>query len=329
MKIRESNIELVIHSIAHFLVDCLCCTIVYRQTENSLELTYLYNTMAFLTQIFTGMLADQIHSGRINTIIGSLMVAIMALSNINGIIGIFLCGLGNSLFHTGAGYSTLVQTKNRMTNLGILVAPGCVGLVIGRLYPKTKNVFGILLILLAISIFFIKEEKTKTERQAMENRKVYLLLLLVCIMLRSVGSSVVSFPWNKSTLSSLVLVLAVFMGKAFGGILMDAKKDVRWIAGGSILATFMISFLSDWMFPSLFGQFLLNLSMPLTLWEIYLLYPSEPGFAFGIAAASLWPGFLIGESLQLNGVFSVMFLNFSFILQAFIIIYADKKIGER
>ena len=38
------------------------------------------------------------------------------------------------------------------------------------------------------------------------------------------------------------------------------------------------------------GQFLLNLTMPVTLWLLYLAMPDSPGFAFGLAASALWPG---------------------------------------
>ena len=59
-------------------------------------------------------------------------------------------------------------------------------------------------------------------------------------------------------------------------------------------AAVCIAVFSAYPAPSLLGQFLLNLTMPVTLWLLYRAMPAEPGFAFGLAAAALWPGTVAG-----------------------------------
>ncbi|MBQ1407705.1 MAG: hypothetical protein IIY88_06185, partial [Eubacterium sp.] len=135
------------------------------------------------------------------------------------------------------------------------------------------------------------------------NRKRALLaaFLLAAVAARAVGGSAVSFEWNTSALAAGIMVLAVFLGKTFGGIIADRIGLLTTAAASVIAASIMIMFFAGSMPLSLIGQFMLNLSMPITLYLIYKLFPDSPGFAFGLAASALWPGTLIGKLIHLTG----------------------------
>jgi len=92
----------------------------------------------------------------------------------------------------------------------------------------------------------------------------------------------------------------------------------------AIPAAILIVFFSEWMFPSLMGQFLLNLTMPVTLWLLYLAMPDSPGFAFGLAASALWPGTLVGRMMNGQVLWLCVLISFSFGLIA--ILYSEKRI---
>ena len=78
------------------------------------------------------------------------------------------------------------------------------------------------------------------------------------------------------------------------------------------------------MIPSLLGQFLLNLTMPVTLWLLYRAMPGEPGFAFGLAASALWPGTIAGMLFQLTGPALWVCVIVSFVFGLFAILYSTK-----
>lgn len=72
----------------------------------------------------------------------------------------------------------------------------------------------------------------------------------------------------------------------------------------------------------------MNLTMPVTLWLIYLALPDSPGFAFGLAASALWPGTLAGGMIKLSGAWqsALILVSFSFGLAAIFI--AAKKLEK-
>jgi FSR family fosmidomycin resistance protein-like MFS transporter len=135
---------------------------------------------------------------------------------------------------------------------------------------------------------------------------------------------VVQFPWNTTSGMAMLLALFVFAGKSAGGFICD-RVGVRPTAMISLIpAAILIVFCSQWMLPSLMGQFLLNLTMPVTLWLLYQAMPDSPGFAFGLAASALWPGTLVGRMINGQVLWLCVLISFSFGLIA--ILYSEKRI---
>ena len=127
------------------------------------------------------------------------------------------------------------------------------------------------------------------------------MALFAAVAVRAFGGSVVTFSWKKGIAGALLMTAAVFLGKFTGGFAAD-RSDVRKLSLFSIVsAALLIAFGSDVPALSLAGQFLINLTMPVTLWLMYRSLPDEPGFAFGLAAAALWLGALAGYLVSLTG----------------------------
>ena len=130
------------------------------------------------------------------------------------------------------------------------------------------------------------------------------ILRLIAIMSRAVSGSAISFPWKEGLLAGALIVAAVFMGKAFGGFVADKFGLTITMTVSSVTAALILVMFNEWMVPSLVGQYAVNMSMPITLFLLYRLFPKSPGFAFGLAASALWPGVLIGQLIHLTGVWS-------------------------
>ena len=118
----------------------------------------------------------------------------------------------------------------------------------------------------------------------------------------------------------------MFAGKALGGYLCDRIGCGKSAVLSIVPAAVLTAFFAGSMLPALAGQLLINLTMPVTLWMLYLLLPKEPGLAFGLAASALWPGTIIGMFIKLSGPARSVLILASFLFGAGAIIYADRYI---
>lgn len=329
--------SILLLSLCHLLVDGISAAALFQVSKPLLITVLIYNTFAFTTQCLTGMLPDKYGHGKTFVLLSSVVLAAGALLPVPSVLKAIIVGSGNSLFHVSGGYLTL-KNSNNMGPLGVFVAPGAIGLFIGTNYNKICLPFTLLLLLLSVILVltdkFEAKEESADDRQKEEtqtsitNGERFLLtcLLLLAVATRAVGGSVVSFPWKTGLILSGITVFCVFTGKTLGGIIAD-RYGIRQTAIVSIItASVLIVFFTQWMVPSLIGQIALNISMPITLYLIYLLYPDSPGFAFGIAAAALWPGTLIGKAIHLTGIWSGLLTVICFAIGLSAICIAEKKL---
>ena len=82
------------------------------------------------------------------------------------------------------------------------------------------------------------------------------------------------------------------------------------------------------MIPSIIGQFALNITMPVTLYLIYRLYPDSPGFAFGLAASALWPGSLLGKAIHLTGIWADLITMICFVSGLIAILITERRLNK-
>ena len=314
--------ELPVLSVCHLLVDGICAAVLFRHGEVSIaDAILIYNTFAFTTQCLTGMLPDKFGRGKMFVLISALILLAGVVIPMPVIVQAVVIGLGNSLFHVSGGWITL-RKSNTMGPLGVFVAPGAIGLFLGKVYPALCLPFAVLLIVLSVVLMKLPESPRQTkpgqaiadcrepeapslpaESKELGNTERVLLagMLLVAVAARAVGGSSVAFEWKTTTLAAGILVFAVFLGKTAGGIVSD-RIGLMTTAAVSVIIASVTTMYFPWSMPlSLIGQFMLNLSMPITLYLIYNLFPDSPGFAFGLAASALWPGTLVGKLIHLTG----------------------------
>ena len=329
--------SLSILSICHLLVDGISASLLFQEgAAPAVAIILIYNTCAFTTQCLMGMLPDKYGHGKVFVMLSSLILLCGVLIPGSLMTKAIIVGFGNSLFHVSGGYLTL-KDSNNMWPLGIFVAPGAIGLFIGTNYNIVCLPFVLLLVILSVILLLV--DKSGEERIAVDHRKEKVLFvtnngkrikliafLLFAVATRAIGGSVVSFPWKTGLILGVITVFCVFAGKIVGGIIAD-KYGINNTATVSIVfASILISFFNLWMIPSLIGQFALNISMPITLFLIYQLFPDSPGFAFGLAAAALWPGTLIGQAIQLTGMWSGMLTVLCFTIGLLAICITEKEI---
>lgn len=331
------DMVLVINAFAHLIVDGACAAALFGPvwaTGNIVAAVLTYNTLAFSTQCVVGLITDRLKKHEMIAAVSLAAVALGFLLPLDWIFRTVVIGLGNSVFHVAAGTVTLKRSGGRAGPLGVFVAPGTVGLAVGTLFPASGTYFAAAALLAATVMMFMAGQSMRVSEQknaVMNDVKTPWLAvcaLLVAVAVRAVGGTSVSFPWKTTSALSLVMVAFVFSGKAAGGFLCDRLGAKKTALLSLPAAAVLIAFGAAWMAPSLLGQFLLNLTMPVTLWLLYRAMPDSPGLAFGLAASALWPGTIAGNLMALSGAALWACILLSFLFGLFAILYSDKKLRE-
>lgn len=334
----KNNSLLIFNSICHFLVDALCVSLVvrgFRLADAGLAAS-LYNLIAFAGQAPAGLLIDRIGRPHLWQALG-MGLCFGALLLPLGIPACLLSGLGNCLFHVGAGCGVIQNEKNDIRHLGIFVAPGALGVFWGTAHWKGAAFYGAGCLIGALLSPFAARPSDSPQGSSFEredakkepsNQAAVVLLLMASVAVRAIGGSAAAFPWKSNVIGAFLFASVVFFGKLAGGYLAKLFGIIPCSAVSIAAAAVLTAFYADSMLPALWGQFLLNLSMPVTLHLMVKALPGRPAAAFGLAAAALLPGTLIGSSIQGLENYGPALIFGSFLFGLSAIIYADKNLRK-
>ena len=307
-KIYDIYANLIIFGFTHTIVDATCIAMTYyycltndNRIDNFLFIIMAYNLISFGFQPLIGYLIDFYESPQIASIMGCMIIALSAINvTVMPLISICASGIGNAIFHTGAGAICLNLKPFQSAPIGIFVAPGALGVYLGALSGKTNNFIGwqfaLLLFFSCIAITFLKMPNIDYNRRIIFNDNdplfIFLILILFTITLRSLTACYISFPWKSNPLLVFILTLAIVSGKGIGGILADEFGWKKITVSSLIISALLITFFSNYPLASIFGMFLFNFSMPVTLKAISNILPGKPSFAFGLTCLALIIGWL-------------------------------------
>lgn len=321
------NIGLIsISSVLHFLVDglCICCLFLLAEIYGdsfgaygdrvSVGAILIYNLLAFLSQPLTGLLADRM-SHRHWLLLWSALLLTMAVAvallpfraEWAFITVALLLGAGNSFFHVWGGKQTVVKTGNDIRALGVFVSTGALGLAVGFVFCSWALLYVLLLVFVGLSVLYVFMDDGASQA-VVDIRSNYpwltpltictlVVMLMLCVCYRSFAGEVFSSGITKTQSLILVIGVVAMLGKMAGGWI------VRWMGMLPsiivILAGVALCFLlrSDFLWVLLLGIFLMNCTMPITLYLANLLLPRREGLAFGLLAAALIPGYLLAVYL--------------------------------
>ena len=345
--------QLAVNAIAHFLVDALCLATLFSgriPTESFFLALLLYNTLAFSTQCVVGLAVDRVRRVASLEVAACAAVALGFAVSAPWWLSVVLIGCGNSLFHVTGGCTTLRESEGKAWPLGVFVAPGAIGVTVGTFFPQAGWVLAVALLACAAAVWACARGEFRTSRTAQcavrassglseqagtcpdgsaPSQSLAILaivLLTIAVAVRAIGGSAVTFPWKTGVAAAFAMTLCVFAGKTAGGFVCDrlGPRATAWISIPA--AAILIAFFSHLMAPALLGQFLLNLTMPVTLWMLFRLMPKDPAFAFGLAASALWPGTIAGALFTLTGPALWVCVIVSFVFGLVAILYGAGKL---
>ena len=327
---------LTCNGLAHLLVDAVCAAAVLSAPpEELLRTALIYNSFAFSTQCLVGLVTDRMGRCARITPLACLWVALAGLLPLPWAARAAIIGLGNSLFHVAAGTVTLEDSGGKAAPLGLFVAPGALGVFLGKAFPAARLILCALLLLCAVPLYL----EGRLERPAPAPKpaapgspekplSLCAVLLTLAVAVRAVGGAASGSAGQQSLWLAAVPVLLVFLGKSAGGFACDRLGSGKTALVSVPLAAALILLGGGSFAADAAGQFFLNLSMPITLYLLYRCLPDSPGFAFGLAASALWPGFLLGGLIPAGGVTRVILVVFCFGLALFAVLFAERRLSN-
>ncbi len=302
MKLSQTN--LTFYTLAHTCVDAICAITVMQNSHLFLPTLMFwfvigYDLLAFATQPFIGFLIDKCHRKKELILFSFILLMIGFMAPFHQWIRILLVGIGNSLFHVGAGAKVLESSHHKMWPLGVFVSTGTIGLTLGSQYPNNFYIQALFIGLLALifcGLLLTDSNKSSSHIELFTPIKIPLWVptsLLFCISIRSFMGFAKPIPFTDITFLPVIISIFVFGGKFIGGFLCD-RFSISLVVIVSVPVACLCYFLGPLNYLVWgMAQFLVNLSMPITLFLLYRCMPNRAGFSFGLAAAFLIPGLFI------------------------------------
>ena len=308
LPIKDIKIKLFCLSLMHFATDALCAYLVfaklYPQDGSRAFLVFLaYNILAFVSQAPIGILIDRHGNPCGLFVLCSAAILLGYLFSRWWFISVLFLGLGNALFHVAGGKYVTVKSGNNVSQLGIFVSTGAVGLAIGRrLSSHITLAFFLFALLFGATLFllFTADPENKPYRAEYREEKsgtAALLAVSAVVLVRAFVGNTVLADFTMTQAMLWVLPLATALGKAVGGI---AARHFGALPSAVVsMSTAALCLTLGCAHPVLYalGIFAFNFSMPITLFYANLLCRGKEGFAFGTLAAVLVPGYLLALPL--------------------------------
>lgn len=308
---RGVMIHLTIYTLVHMLVAAIGMASVskmVRYHEASISYYMLYFILAYALQPFWGYIIDKCFNPIYLSCIGTVLVVIGAF-NPSDVAGLFLIGLGNGIFLVGGSIVTQRISKKKGSSLGVFMCPGLLGIYIGYLVGQLEgepvDLLALMVLVLTVLIIFIKRFVSFLPEQTYRGtRKNIHRIIALMIMLCASGYLGASYSYilKEDILSALIISLAVALGFFAGGILSGILGIFK-VGILSIILTIVFQGLSNYF--SVFKIacfFCIALLIPIVIGLLTRFVRGLSGFAFGLAALSIFIGYNLNVLLKSNTV---------------------------
>jgi FSR family fosmidomycin resistance protein-like MFS transporter len=301
---------------AHLIVDAVCVASVLRAAppsdsivSSALAFVLGYDLLAFAGQAPLGWFADRLGLRRGAALAGLLCTATALLAGRGSVLAVVLiAGVGNALFHVGAGAMVLAGSRERAAPAGVFVAPGAlglgIGLMLGRKFltvPLWPWLFAIgaamVVVLLVATKIPSREQPLSVDTAAPPaygRREIVTVatLLGLSVAVRSLAGTVGCDACPRGFFLMLALPFSAFAGKLTGGFLADRFGWIDVSIAALVASAPLIAFSGGDVRLALPGLLIFQMTMPVTLAAMMRLMPARPGFGFGLLCVALVAGTL-------------------------------------
>jgi FSR family fosmidomycin resistance protein-like MFS transporter len=299
--------------IVHMLVDAAALYVIFTDVSRRggdavgiLALVVLYNCLAFGGQFLAGLIADRWRCYRGMAVVGAVLVTVaLPLAAGATLPGVIVVGVGNALFHVGAGAFVLRESGTRATESGVFVGPGALGVCAGiwlGLHGVPARFVIVGLLAAGIPLLWLAARRRSGEVTLPRVRggtlavvAIAAVFLLASVFVRSLGGGTVAGAWRGVSEPVMIgLAVAACGGKMVGGFVADRVGWGTSSALALLVSAPLISLLVNDATFALVGMLVFQMTMPVTLKAMHHVLPSRPGLAFGIPCGALLLGALPG-----------------------------------
>lgn len=308
---REQSL-IGISCVQHFLVDglCICCLFLLGDLCSDrrvvFEAVLLYNVLAFMSQPLTGLLSDRMAHRHWLLLSSALLMTgavVLAVLLPQMLLVALLLGVGNSLFHVWGGKQTVVKAGNDLRALGLFVSTGALGLAVNMVFRSWPLLYGLLLTYVLLAVIYVGyDDGFVMARTAERERPAWLtpagvwtavVLIMLFVAYRSFAGEILSRGITKTDWLIIGIGAVSMLGKMAGGWMARRLGVVRSLVFVLLGVALCLWFGRDVEPLRLAGIFLMNTTMPVTLYLANSVLPGREGLAFGLLAAALIPGYLL------------------------------------
>jgi MFS transporter, FSR family, fosmidomycin resistance protein len=299
------------YGVIHACVDFATVTAVFRAARalrpdllTPFTLIVGYDLIAFGLQYPLGVVIDRLRAARAALGVGLLVtLGSVLLIPVSGTLTMAAAGLGNALYHVGAGARVLGAAEGRAAPAGVFVAPGALGLGLGIWYGRQANgpVWPLAVLVGLCWVVGVSIRRTTTDGEPSRPRlhsppktiwAIILGLLLLSVMIRSFVGFAGAYQCPKTSLLVWGLPLAGCLGKLLGGFVSDRLGWLETTVGALVLSAPFIAWNGGSAHLALPALLVFQATMPVTLTAVYLLFPTRPATAFGLPCLALVAGAL-------------------------------------
>ncbi len=335
--LRSPLAHAAVLGLLHALVDASTVTAVFRATRlldmsrlTAFWLVLSYDLVAFGLQPLVGWISDRTRLPRALLLLG-LVMSMLALATHSSepFATMVFAGIGNAMFHVGAGVLVLEHGLEKTAPAGVFVGPGALGLGFGLWYgrdPSAGPIWPLALLLVVASVLtwalplIARDGQSNPQTGQLDPTKTpvgsvstpgmrsprapgdvasrlllfAVVLLLVSVSVRALVGGAATRGCPKTLLLVLGAPIAACMGKMLGGFIADR---IGWIQSTSlalIVAAPLIVFGAGLTPLLLVGVLLFQTTMPVTLIAVARALPQARGVAFGLPCLALVLGSLPG-----------------------------------
>lgn len=150
--------------------------------------------------------------------------------------------------------------------------------------------------------------------------------LVLVVVLRSFDGLLFSFDWNDGQRTGVLLTCMIFLGKCLGGFAADG--GTIWASVCSLGAAAVLLAFSGFPAAGLSGVLFFNMTMPVTLYELYRRLPGNSGAAFGLLTFALYLGFLPVYTGMTEGMRHPLYYSVFALISLFLLAMLSEKAGK-
>lgn len=332
---KKSVIIVLALSLMHLLCDFICGFKIVgvlgdKYIEQTLYIFIVYNSLAFLFQPLIGLVIDKLFLGK-SILIFSIICLFLGIIVNHWLISCIFLGIGNQIFHVIGGKICTNINSSKASHLGIFVSLGAIGLVLGsNFYEVTIIIYLALILYLILSVLVVLNidnyEHSNIEINPKPMNKVVLgtALMVIVVFIRSFLGKIIHFEFEMNLILIILFPCFGAFGKFVGGFIRDKFGSLKTVVISMSLCCIILIFFAKSIILMMLVMVLINISMPISLYELNQLNQKHEGLNFGILAAVLFPGVFLGIIYPYNDITYIFIVAISSLL-TILSIYVIKK----